>query len=131
MVDISPRATRISKRKDFLGVVSFLFMDRRVCRSTAPQSDVGGKSVYEFAYYRRIQRGRACMSQAATEGCRGGPMYYLYIKVTDVCVGASVCACVRWSRAGSSVISSLPRYGCIQGPCACTLALYESECVSV
>lgn len=32
MVDISPRATRISKRKDFLGVVSFLFMDRRVCR---------------------------------------------------------------------------------------------------
>lgn len=43
MVGISLRATRISKRKDFLGVVSFLFMDRRVCRSTAPQSDVGGR----------------------------------------------------------------------------------------
>lgn len=53
MVDINLRATRISKRKDFLGVVSFLFMDRRVCRLlTAPQSDCGWESgAYEFAYY--------------------------------------------------------------------------------
>lgn len=40
MVDISLRATQISKRKDFLGVVSFLFMDRRVCRSRQRRSQM-------------------------------------------------------------------------------------------
>lgn len=70
----------------FSGVVSFLFMDRRVCRLT-PQSVLGGKKMFGFAYYRRIQRGRACMSQAGSDSGRGG-VYDIYIQVTSVCLCA-------------------------------------------
>lgn len=84
-------------------------MDRRVCRFAGPWSDVDER--IEFAYYSRIQRGRACMSQAATEGCRGGlPLIY----ISDGCEW--VCVSMRWSRAGCSVISSLwlhPKCMCV------------------
>lgn len=81
MAAISPRRPGVPKRKDFLGVVSFLFMDRRVCRLAAPQSDRGWYWV-ECVWVCLLSRNpvRQGMHESGRHGGlpRGVPITYIY-----------------------------------------------------